>query len=48
MVSLLCKVDLKTMDEHIFLPQPMKIRKDEKISFEDRILFEKDTNTVLT
>lgn len=38
--------NLKTMDERIFLPQPMKIRKDEKVSFEDRILFEQATNTM--
>ncbi|OJJ20385.1 acyl CoA:acetate/3-ketoacid CoA transferase [marine bacterium AO1-C] len=38
--------DLKTMDVRIFLPQPMKIRKDEKVSFEDRVLYEKATNTM--
>ncbi|WP_299454683.1 acyl CoA:acetate/3-ketoacid CoA transferase [uncultured Microscilla sp.] len=38
--------ELKTMDERIFLPKPMKIRKDEKVSFEDRILFEQATNTM--
>ncbi|EAY27907.1 acetyl-CoA:Acetoacetyl-CoA transferase a subunit [Microscilla marina ATCC 23134] len=38
--------ELKTMDERIFLPKPMKIRKDEKVSFEDRVLFEQATNTM--
>lgn len=38
--------DLKPMDARIFKPELMNLRKEEKVSLEDRLLYEAETNTL--